>query len=253
MPIRLPLAWTSIARLDQVTSPEADVGALDATVRGGLSLDAGNDIAVGADGFTAEVAAPPGSRVLVSDGAAVARLPIVVPDSGVVELHLGGLAEDAAAMARQRARVVVTTPAGHAYLAAWDVIARSGPPPIEVGVATPFGSPAVEIDGSTLAHATVRVDGRPVAVDPGGAFATRVDLPPWPTEVVIEVDDAFGNVARTTVTGVGWFDYRGLPWVPILAFVVGVAAVVLLLRVPRVMPLPRQADDDAVLEELPPD
>ncbi|MGH2418258.1 MAG: hypothetical protein ACRDFY_07975, partial [Candidatus Limnocylindria bacterium] len=140
VPTPLPLAWTSIARLDHVTTVEADAGALDAGIRGGLRLDAGNDIAVGADGFTAAVAAPPGSRVLVTDGAAVTRLPIVVPDSGMVELRLGGMGEDGATSARQRARVVVTTPAGHAYLAAWDVVARSGPPPIEVGIATPFGS-----------------------------------------------------------------------------------------------------------------
>ena len=253
VPTPLPLAWTSIVRLDQVTAVEADAGALDAAIHGGLRLDAGNDIAVGAEGFTAEVAAPPGSRVLVSDGASAARLPIVVPDSGVVELRLGGVAHDVAPGSRWRARIVVTTPAGHAYLAAWDVVARSGPPPIEVAVATPFGSPAVEIDGRTLAHATVRIDGRPVALDPGGAFAARVELPPWPTEVVIEVDDGLGNVARTTVAGVGWFDYRGLPWLPILALVVGAAAAALLLRVPRVMPLPRPADDDAALEELPPD
>lgn len=252
VPATLPLAWTSIVPFDLVRTPEADVGALDATIRGAVRLDARNDVAVGRDGLIAEVSAPPGSRVLVSDGASVSRLPVEVPEAGLVEIRLGVASADAVTT-RLRARLVVTTPAGHAYLAAWDIVTLSGPPPIEVEVATPIGSSGVEVRGVTLPHGTLRVDGRSVEVGPDGRFATTVELPPWPTDVVIEVDDSLGNVARTTVTGVGWFDYRGLPWVPIVAAVVGVAALVLVLRVPRLNPLPRPADDDAELEELEPD
>ena len=252
VPAVLPLAWTSIVPFDLVRSPEADVGALDASIRGAVRLDGGNDVAVGRDGLTAEVAAPPGSRVIVSDGASVSRLPVMVPEDGLVEIPLGVAAADAGTT-RRRARLVVTTPAGHAYLAAWDILTLAGPPPIEAEVATPFGSSMVQVAGVTLSHATVRIDGRAVEVGPTGRFVTRVELPPWPTDVVIEVDDTLGNVARTIVTGVGWFDYRGLPWVPIVAAVVGVAALFLLLRVPRLNPLPRPADDDSALEELEPD
>jgi hypothetical protein len=252
VPAALPLAWTSIVPFDLVRTPETDVGALDAEIRGAVRLDAGNDVAVGRDGLTAEVFAPAGSRVLVSDGASVSGLPVVVPEGGVVEIRLG-VATNEAASTRRRARLVVTTPAGHAYLAAWDILIVSGPPPIEAEVATPFGSPMVEIRGVTLSYATVRVDGHPVEVNPAGRFSTRVELPPWPTDIAVEVDDTLGNVARTMVTGVGWFDYRGLPWVPIVAAVVGLAALVLLLRVPRLNPLPRPADDDSALEELEPD
>ena len=237
---------------DLVRSPEADAGALDASLRGAIRLDEGNDVAVGRDGLTAEVAAPPGSRVLVSDGGPVSRLPVMVPEAGLVEIPLGVAAPDAGTT-RRRARLVVTTPAGHAYLATWDILTLAGPPPIEADVTTPFGSSTVQVAGVTLSHATVRVDGRAVDVGPAGRFVTRVELPPWPTDVVVEVDDTLGNVARTTVIGVGWFDYRGLPWVPIVAAIVGVAALILLLRVPRLNPLPRPADDDSALEELEPD
>lgn len=247
VPTPVPLAWTSVVPFELVRTGEEDDGALDAAIGGALLLDAGNDIGVGPDGFTAEVSAPPGSRVLVSDGATLGRAPVVVPAGGSVELRLGGGTEDG------RTRLVVTTPAGHAYIAAWDVTVRAGPPPIEVEVATPFGSPEVAIDGHTVAHATVRVNGRTVAVDQSGAFATRVELPPWPTEVVIEVDDALGNLARTTVTGIGWFDYRGLPWVAIVVALVGIVAVVLVQRVPRVTQLPRPVEDDAAFEDLEPD
>jgi hypothetical protein len=252
VPSPAPLAWTSIVPFDLVRTGEAAGGSLDATTQGALSLDGGNDIGVGADGFTAEVAAPPGSRVLVSDGTTLGRAPAIVPEGGIVELRLGGGTTDGTT-SRIRTRLVVTTPAGHAYVAAWDVVVRAGPPQVEVVVSTPFGSSEVAIAGRTVTLATVRVDGRPVAVDPNGAFATRVELPPWPTEVVIEVDDSLGNLARTTVTGVGWLDYRALPWVAISIAVLGIAAVILLLRVPHAVELPRRADDDAALEELEPD
>lgn len=248
----LPLAWTSVAPFELVGTPEVDEGALDATIRGALCLDAGNDVAVGGEGLIVDVAAPVGSRVLVSDGASGARVPAVVPAGGVVEIRLAA-GSDEASIARRRARLVVTTPAGHAYLAAWDIVTLSGPPRVDVEVATPFGSSAVEITGVTLRHATVRVNGQPVGVSAGGRFAASVELPPWPTEVVIDVDDSLGNMGRTTITGVGWFDYRGLPWVPIVAAIVGVAALILVFRVPHLNPLPRRPDDDAALEELEPD
>lgn len=252
VPAALPLAWTSIVPFDLVRAPEAGVGALDAAIRGAVRLDAENDVAVGRDGLIAEVSAPPGSRVLVSDGASVSRLPVVVPEGGLVEVRLGAAVDDESTM-RRRARLVVTTPAGHAYRAAWDILTLSGPPPIEAEVTTLVGSSMVEVRGVTLGHATVRVDGRAVGISPAGRFATRVDVPPWPTDIVIEVDDSLGNVARTTVSGVGWFDYRGLPWVPMVAAIVGAAALILVLRVPRLNPLPRPADDDSALEELEPD
>ncbi len=252
VPDPLALAWTSIAPFELVGTPEADEGALDPTIRGALRLDAGNDVAVGRDGLIVDVAAPPGSRVLVSDGVSVAREPAIVPAGGVVEIRLGA-GTDETSTARRRARLVVTTPAGHAYLAAWDIVTLSRQPRVDVEVTTRFGSSAVEVTGVTLRHSIVRVDGQPVEVSAGGRFAASVELPPWPTDVVIDVDDSLGNVGRTTVTGVGWFDYRGLPWVPIVAAIVGVAALILVLRVPHLNPLPRHPDDDAALEELEPD
>ena len=49
-------------------------------------------------------------------------------------------------------------------------------------------------------------------------------------------------------------DYRGLPWAPITVGLVGVAAVVLFLRIPRgPRRPPRRRDDDATFEELEPD
>lgn len=252
VPTVVPLAWTSIVPIELARRPEADSGLFEPDIRGALRLDGSNDLAVGIDGFEAIVVAPPGSRVLASTGDVTARSASVVPSSGSLNLRLSAGAGDGSTD-RRRFRLVVTTAAGHAYVASWDVEARVNPPPVEAEASTSFGSSSVEVSGHTVRLAGVRIDGRPVEVDASGRFHASVEMPPWPTEVAIEVDDGLGNVARTTVVGVGLFDYRGLPWVPIVAMVVGVAALVLLLRVPRTGPFARRADDDAVLEELEPD
>ena len=154
---------------------------------------------------------------------------------------------------RYRAMLVVQTPAGRTYRAAWTVRVRNAPPPLEVAVSTPFGSSTVEITGRAEAATSVEVDDVPVALDDAGGFATTVELPPWPTDVVVEADDGLGNRARRTVSGVGWFDYRGLPWVPITAVALAAVGIVLFLRVPRATPPARRADDDAAYEEIEPD
>lgn len=109
------------------------------------------------------------------------------------------------------------------------------------------------VSGETAANVTVLVDGQPAPLTDGGGFSARVSLPPWPTDVEVVARDFVGNTARTVVSGVGVFDYRALPWIPIVAALVAVAGVVLYLRVPRRAAEPLPVDDDAVLEEVEPD
>ncbi|MGQ0607834.1 MAG: hypothetical protein ACT4OQ_05140 [Chloroflexota bacterium] len=246
-------AWTSVAPFELTRQPELDDGDLEPPLRGAVPWDARNGIAVGPGGFTAEVTAPPGSRVVVADlDPSVIRAPIVVPGSGTVDIPFVPPTV-ATENPRYQATLQVLTPAGHAHLARWDIRVLTRSPPLEVTVETPFGSSAVEVRGQTARYATVRVDGREVDVGSDGAFVATVQLPPWPTEVEVLVDDPFGNADRRSVSGIGIFDYRGLPWVPISATLVAAVAVVLFLRVPRTTALPRRADDDAALEELEPD
>ena len=120
-------------------------------------------------------------------------------------------------------------------------------------MATSIGSGNVEVTGRSADFATVTIDGQPVSVGGDGRFAARLPMPPWPTAISVVATDPFGNVAERSVTGVGWFDYRGLPWIPIVAVGVAVAGAVLYVRVPRTRPIPRRADDDAGFEELEPD
>ncbi|MGI8830160.1 MAG: hypothetical protein ACR2I5_10385 [Candidatus Limnocylindria bacterium] len=243
-------SWTSIAPLTTVAERELDDGLLDPPVRNARVLDGRGTIAVGAGGFVAEIVAPPGSRIFVGDAdPSVIRAPIVVPADGLaaapfVPPNVG------ASNPRYRATLIVQTPSGRAYLADWDVRVRNEAPELSAMAVTPIGSGAVEVSGRTAPGTEVSIDGRPVTVDDDGRFSGSRDLPPWPTDVVIEADDGLGNQARRVVTAVGWLDYRGLPWVPITGLLVAAVGLVLFLRVPRSSPLPRRPDDDAAYEEM---
>ncbi|MDQ4034688.1 MAG: hypothetical protein M3153_02060 [Chloroflexota bacterium] len=253
VPAALDGGWTSIAPLDLAAMPEPDGADLEPPLRDAITLGARGGIAVGRGGFVADVTAPPGSRVLVADlDPSVVRTPIVVPASGRVAAPFVPPAV-ITPNPRYRATLLVLTPAGHALRAAWDVRVRTEAPEVQLTTSTPIGSTAVQLRGRTASGAVVLLAGRPVEVDSHGRFAAVVELPPWPTDVIVEVDDRLGNVARHAVTGVGVFDYRGLPWAAVTLSALAIAGAVLFLRVPRSAPLPRRPGDDSALEDLEPD
>lgn len=252
-PILHSAAAVTVAPLELARRAEAEAAAFDPPADGIIPIGARRTVLVGPDGFTVRVDAPPGSRVYVSAGgpfvrpvttsvgeAGRASVPVVPPPDSMPD-------------ARFRALLGVTTPAGHSYLASWDVRVLDAAPPLELRAATPFGSSDVEVSGQTAEYAIVTIAGRSVPVDEDGRFAVRLPAPPWPTEFAATATDPLGNGASGVVSGVGWFDYRGLPWIGIVALGVSVAAAILYLRVPRLRPLPRAADDDAGFEELEPD
>ena len=243
----------SVAPFDLALTSELEDATLEPPVGGAISIGPRRSIAISPGGFTATVAAPPGSRVYVgSEDPSVVETIVAVPESGIVEVPMlpSGVTTPSP---RYRASLGVTTPAGHSYLATWDVRVLDGPPPLEVSIATPIGSGEVEVSGRSAPYASVSVDGRAVETDADGRFVIRRSAPPWPTEISVVAADPFGNVAERSVTGVGWFDYRGLPWIPIVAVLVSVAGLLLYVRVPRTRPVPRRADDDSAFEELEPD
>ena len=242
----------TVAPLGVTTDPEVDA-TLEPPAVGGVSIGSRGALAVGADGFTATVEAPPGSRVYVAatDPSVVGAV-LAVPASGSVDVAMVPPSVSTP-NPRYRAALGVTTPAGRSYLATWDVRILADAPPVDASAATPLASSLVEVSGRTSPLAEVTVAGEPVEVDASGRFVAHVALPPWPTEVSVTAIDPLGNEARTSVTGVGWFDYRGLPWIPIVAALVAAAAAILYLRVPRIVPFPRRPDDDAALEEIEPD
>ena len=141
---------------------------------------------------------------------------------------------------RYRAALSVTTPAGHSYVAVWDVRVTTEPPVVEASATTPLGSGDVVVRGSKDVGSTVSI---------GGA-SVPVAVPPWPTEVVVEARGPFGAESRQVLSAVGFLDYRSLPWVAIVAGSLALVAVLLAVRVPHRTPPVRGADDDAALEEL---
>ena len=94
------------------------------------------------------------------------------------------------------------------------------------------------------------VGGRAIAVGADGGFKVEVQLPPWPTEVEVVATDRLGNESRLAVVGVGWFDYRTLPWVAIALVALGGVGLWVAVRAPRARELPAPDTDDATLEEM---
>lgn len=207
---------------------------------------------VSRDGFTAEVHAPPGSRVYLSGPDADSPgVPLVVDESGALDVGIQpppeATGDEPATM-----RMTVATPAGHAYVSAWRLQLVEDAPDLSARSQTRFGSTRVTVTGETAPYATVEVEGRRVRVDEEGRFTASVDLPPWPTEVVVTARDAFGHATNVVVSGIGVFDYRALPWIPIALVLLGAISVAFIARVPRTRARRRPVSDDAALEELDP-
>ena len=240
-------AAISVASFDDVASAEADAGVLDLPVAGGARELEDGTVLVSAEGIVARLEAPPGSRVYVGSDAVDAML--TVPDAGVLDVPIRPPAGTEPG-SPSRVALTVSTPSGHSYLATWDVQVLDRPPSLAAAVSTSIGSGEVEVAGEAGPFAAVMVGGREAVVDADGRFRMRIALPPWPTDVEIVATDPVGNASTRTVSGIGWVDYRELPWIPIVAAGIGVAALVLFLRVPRPGPVIRRADDDAVLEEI---
>ena len=246
-------AWLSIAPLAVVMSPENDLGLLEPGLRGAIATGPRGRIATGPLGFVAEVIAPAGSRVIATErDRSVMGLPHEVPAGGRLSVPVVPPTVTTP-NPRYRTALVVLTAAGHAYAASWDVQVVTGPPPLEASASTQLGSSEVIVHGQTAWYASVQVDGRAAALSADGAFSARVSVPPWPIDVEVVATDFLGHTTRSVVSGVGIFDYRGLPWIPIVALLLAVAAVLLYLRQPRRAADPPRRDDDGVLEEMEPD
>jgi hypothetical protein len=245
-------AWVSIVPLATVLTPEVDGGVLEPAFEGAVPLRGGS-LATGIDGLVTDVRAPPDSRVFQSElDLPGLSLTAVVPPEGRHQVRVDPPA-GIGANPRHRTGLVVLTPSGHAYVARWNLRVLTEAPPLEASAATQLGSSAVLVAGVTSADASVSVAGVSAAVSRLGEFSARVPLPPWPSEVEVVATDPVGNSTRTVVSGIGVVDYRTLPWIPIVIVLLGAAAVVLYLRVPRPSAAPVPVGDDAVLEELEPD
>ena len=251
-PTAAPASAVSIVPYEEfIRRPEEDSGHLDPPVTDAVPLDEGGTLAVGPDGFSVQLQAPAGARVYLAeaDPSVVASIQ-VVPESGSLNVRV--VPQPGPDGGRQWVSMAVVSPAGRSYLATWEVRLLAGAPSLAATVSTPIGSGAL-VEGRTAPYAVVTIDGEAVPVDGEGRFSYSVDVPPWPTEIGISATDPVGNIATFSVIGVGFFDYRALPWISIVIVLVAIAGVALYLRVPHLRPQPRAAGDDSVLEEIDPE
>ena len=254
-PIGVPQSGTiALVPASVALVPERDNGALQPVTRDTVILDAAGTLGIAPAGFGVVIEAPPGSRAWAGLGAGATSLGVhVVPASGSLEIRLP-LPRSVLPYSGDRAWVAVVSPAGATYTAVLDVLALTGPPPLDAAAGTAVGSGAVDVRGETVAHATVTVAGRPTVVGSDGTFSALVDLPPWPTEIEVVASDALGNEARLVLTGSGFVDYGSLPWLGIATAVVGIAAAGLYVRPRSRKPGGvRSYGGDGVVEDLDPE
>jgi hypothetical protein len=133
----------------------------------------------------------------------------------------------------------------------WQAEALRVAPELTASAADPALSLTSTVTGRAEPGATVTVDGFPVTPSPSGHFQVEVDAPIWPRDVLVVARDAVGNETVQQLEVIGFVDYRGLPWIPIIAVLTVVAGVVLFLRTPRLRPQPvLMPDGDGRLEEV---
>jgi hypothetical protein len=166
-------------------------------------------LAVAAGGYTARLRVPPGSLALA--GGAEESEP--VPPAAGAEVSI----RFPSTRGGPPPQLVVVTPAGRGYRAAWRVGRVVGaPPPLSASVSAAFLAGEAQVRGSTAHGALVSVDGRSVPIGAEGAFSTRVEAGLWPRSVSVSASDVLGQTSTTTLTAVGYLDYPRLPWLPIV-------------------------------------
>ena len=203
------------------------------------------ELAVGPDGFDIVVNAPPGSWVTAWNGRTTHDLSTTEP-STTVTIDAPRSDENTPI----RASLMVVTPGGRVDAFEWSGLYIREPPELTVSGQTDAFALSATLEGTVSSHAAVTLNGGAVPVDPDGTFSARIDAPPWPQGIVVTARDAFGRETATRVEVVGLYDYRGLPWVPIVGVAtVGVGAA-LFLRTPSGRRRGPQLVGDGRLEEL---
>ncbi|MDQ2934814.1 MAG: hypothetical protein M3R49_07500 [Chloroflexota bacterium] len=242
-----PQSWLSIAPIDEVLRAGAPPGSFEPAIEGAVRNDARPaTLVTSATGFHAHVSGPPGSRVAVFGMGATPQQ--VLPASGVLSVAVEPPKSDTA-NPQLDAGLVVLTPAGQAYVVDWTVQVLTEPPSLVAVAVTPFLSSHVRLSGHAPPGTRLTLNGSSIAAGSDGRFAAEIPAPPWPSEVRLEATDLVGNQSTRVLSVVGLFDYRRLPWIPIVVLMTLAVAVALFLRGPRARRLPL-ADGDARLEEI---
>jgi hypothetical protein len=244
----VPEAVVSVVPLETMLQPDAGTEAWDLNRATPVVVDGEEVLATGGDGFDVMVGGDSGTLVVSTIGQRSSATEIV--DAPVtVTIEPGGRDDDE--NERIEATVFTIAPTGIATATTWEVDVYRHPPEVKAFNESTLFSFRSTIRGRVSPGTSVTVDGRPVELNANGAFRVEVDAPIWPREVVVVGRDPIGNEATQRLEVIGFVDYRGLPWIPIVGVLTVLAGIVLFVRTPNLRPSTRLAPDgDGRLEEI---
>jgi hypothetical protein len=218
-----------VGPMDGVLAAEA-APAVSVELRG--AVDSGSDpdadrLLAGPDGFEVVVTAPPGSLVL-RDGALAAQ-DALADEPVVIDIRPRGAGNGNRDF---EASLAVFTPDGRTTQVELRGTFVREMPELTAGAETATFALATRVLGAASPGTIVTIDGRPIDVASGGAFDVLVDASIWPEDVVVTARDPLGNETTRRLQVVGFVDYRGLPWLPIVGAVTVGAGAYAVLRTP---------------------
>ncbi len=235
-----------LLQVDDLWEPEQSLPASVELVSAAFDAD-GEHLLSGPDGFAAVLDAPPGTRVL-ADGHRPESLVVGAVPLRVVFTHPEADEESNSDFAYG---LMAVLPDGRVLFHEWEGTVVREPPSLDATSTTRTFELGARVVGTASPYADVVVDGHPVEVGADGAFEVSIDAPPWPVDVAVVARDPLGNETSEVVQVIGFVDYRGLPWLPIVGLLTAVVGVFALLRMPRPRAGPAPArSGDGTLEEI---
>jgi len=198
-------------------------------------------------GFTAVIDAPPRSLVAVASGVSI----IYQGEVGDEPLSVD-IAPDREREGNQPfdAAILVISPSGAASSVSWAAEILREPPELTTSAQTDAFALRSTIMGRAADGASITVDGHAVEPAAAGGFRFEVEAPIWPRDVVVVARDPLGTETVQRLEVVGFLDYRGLPWVPIVGVATLAFGMLLFVRIPRQRAVVMVADGDGRLEEI---
>jgi hypothetical protein len=240
----------ALTPVDALLRPDGEVEVASFELRNAVEVPGGDgetSLMAHADGFEIVVTAAAGSVVVTTDGRDWDSYDVDDDQVVVAATPRRGAGDENQDFERW---VLVIRPDGIGSAHRWQGTFLREPPDVTAQATTGAFSLRSTISGRVSDGMTVTVDGVPAALNRLGAFKVEVDAPMWPRTVEIVARDPFGTERTERIEIVGFLDYRGLPWVPIVGILTVVVGGVLFVRTPRHRPAVLAADGDGRLEEI---
>jgi hypothetical protein len=247
---RWPPSGLVLVATDVVLAAEVKRSELEPTLTGvAVDPERPHALLVGSEAVDAIVEGPPGTRIWWTTRGAQGQTTIG-PDGRATIRLLEPAGPDAPDGSGAHPAMWAVTPAGHAYHGSWSIRVFRQPPDLGLEESVPIVDFEPTLSGRTLPGSTVTLDEVELRVQSDGSFATPIEVGVLPTELRIVATDPVGNQTTRIVTRVWPFDYRQLPFVPLVVLVTVGVGIALFLRRPEVGVRRTEPDDDASFEEI---